>query len=482
MEMRRILQSKHPLAKTPRKAFDLDIARYVESIKSQGYPFLLLMDANSGHTQRDIKDLERTTGLINIIQHFHPELAMPRTYDRGRECIDIVLGCEEALRIVKKCGYLKFYALTPDDHRAMFLDLDTDRLQQRALLDPIQSHLAPSLTKPSQVQCFLEEYKRLLDVAGLIDKVNSIADRFPKASTTERSFLIKRLNKYDTVWVQLALSAAKTAAPTYGGSLPWSPALARAGSQARYWNQRIHIYQQTGDLQGERIVLPLNYIPPTIHNVSELEEQYMTALANWHKTKGSAADLRKQHLEDLIEQTMLRFDIPREKALKQILHREELRNLHRRQGGIMGNNRCDVIKSLIIPSPNSENPNAMMEIHNPENIQSIILRQNASKLGAVRHSVFNQPRLLNLLGDHGDTTTAEELLAGTFDTSVVDTWDEIDDKAELKAFLRHMRRPSDPAGQPIPDMSWTYNAQEFSKKREMVRAVWDHHALLSCLL
>ena len=129
MEMRRLLQRRHPLAKSPRKAFDHDIAQYVELVKGQGHPILIFLDTNSGHQQRDIEKLERQTGLINIIQHFHLDLTMPRTYNRGRECIDFVLGCEEALQLIKKCGYLKFYALTPDDHRSMFVDLDTDRLQ-----------------------------------------------------------------------------------------------------------------------------------------------------------------------------------------------------------------------------------------------------------------------------------------------------------------------------------------------------------------
>lgn len=48
MEMRRLLQKKHPLTKTPQKAFDADIR----------YPILLFLDANSGHTARDIKELE----------------------------------------------------------------------------------------------------------------------------------------------------------------------------------------------------------------------------------------------------------------------------------------------------------------------------------------------------------------------------------------------------------------------------------------
>ena len=470
MEMRKLMQRNHPLAKNPRKAFDHDIENLIRTKKTHGQPVLLCMDANSGYTASDIKDLERKTGLVNVIQHFHPDIAMPRTYDRGRDCIDFFLGCEEALTYIKRCGYLEFYALTPDDHRAMFLDLDTDKLQGKQTFTTPEVLRAPSLTKPSQASAFIHEYKTLLDKAGIIDKVEQIAARFPLASPTERHHLAQRLNKYDKVWVQLALAAARKAVPTFGGGLPWSPTLARAGGVARYWNQRIHCYQTTGDINGPTIPIPLYYKPITINTYSELESAYHTALEKWHKAKGSAADLRKQHLEDRAEQHALRHEISQEKALKQLLHREEVRTLHRRHGGIMGRNKRDVIKSLVIPCPSSTNPTATMEITDPTHIQSIILRRNAAKLGAAKNSIFNQDRLLNLMGDHGDTPTADSILNGTFNINDVDTWSEMEHKDELKTFLLNMQRPKDPTGAQIPDMKWTFEASEFrdtfSKKSE----------------
>ena len=149
METRRLLQHNHPLAKTPSKAFDHDIAKYVQDTKTNGYPVLLFMDANSGYGERDNRDLERQTGLVNVIQYFHPDLEMSRTYDRGRNCIHIVLGCKHALQLIKKCGYMEFYALTPDDNRAMFVDLDTDLLQQKHWFAPSATLVAPSLKKTS---------------------------------------------------------------------------------------------------------------------------------------------------------------------------------------------------------------------------------------------------------------------------------------------------------------------------------------------
>ena len=469
-EMRKLLKRKHPLAKTPRRAFDHDIAQRIAEIKGRGEPVLLFMDANAGYRSREIRELERKTGLVNVIQSFHPDISMPRTYDRGRECIDFVLGCEDALHLVKKCGYLEFYALTPDDHRAMFIDIDTDQLQQKHRFAPSKTPAAPSMKKPRQVAAFIAEYKALLDKAGVIDKVDKIATRFESATPVERTFLAQRLNKYDKVWVQLALAAAKKAVPTFGGGLPWSPTLARAGGIARYWNQRLHHFEKTGDIVGPTIAFPLYYAPPQVSTVHDLEENYHKALETWHSTKASAADLRKQHLEDRAELMALQNNISQEKALKQIVHREEIRNLHRRHGSIMGRSKADVIEYLLIPCPSSANPHATMEIHDPEQIQSIILRRNATKLGAAKDSVFNQPRLLQMMGDHGDTETAESLLKGTFNIDDVDTWHEVEHKEELKTFLSNMCRPTDNAGNPIPDMEWTYDANEFrdtfSKKRE----------------
>ena len=392
---------------------------------------------------------------------------MPRTNDRGCDCIDFVLGCKNALELVKQFGYIEFYALTLDDHHAMFVDIDTEKLQQKTSFVPTATQQTPLLRKPRQVT---QEYKNLLDKAGDIGKVDEIAEQFPSATVTERQFLAQRLNKYDKVWVQLALAAAKAAVPTFGGNLPWSPTLAQAGSIALYWNQRSHRYQCTGDFHGSDIPLPLYYVPPAITSGTEIDEAYHKALEQWHNTKGSRADLRKQHLEDLAEQTALRQNIPQEKALKQLIHREEVRTLHQWLGAIMGRNKCDVIKSLVIPSPSSTNPNGTMEIHDPTQIQSIILRCKAAKLGAVKDSIFNRERLHNLMGEHGTTPTADSIVNGTFNLNDVDTWHEIRHKDKLKTFLKHMQLPNNKAGNPIRDTEWTFEAKEFcstfSKKRE----------------
>ena len=470
MEMRRLMQTQHRLAKNPRKAFDHDIKLFIQEQKEKGRPVLLLLDANSGHTETDIKSLQRATGLVNIFTRLHQTATPPRTYDRGRQCIDLALGCDESLQYVESIGYLPFYAITPDDHRALFLDLSANLLRSGLCEDGTFTKVTtPSIRKPSQVQAFLVEYKRLLKKAGVLRKVKKIKERFPNASPRERHQLIARLDKYDAVWVELALSATRKNFRRPGGTFPWSPTLARDGAIARYWKQRLLKCRLDGSSDHPEIHLPNKYHPAVAVTEEQILAQYLDAIRKWHVTKGNAAQLRHQHLEDLIHQTMEERDIKRETAIKLILHWEEIRNLHQRHTGIMKRSKPSVIQSLIIPQPHSTNPEAMMEITDPTHIQQIILQRNAQKLAAAQHSPFNQQPLLTAIGTHGDTDIADQILNGTFDFESL-PWEHLPHHRELRAFLRNMKRPLDDNGQPIPDMTWSYGADEFrdtfSKKRE----------------
>ena len=123
---------------------------------------------------------------------------------------------------------------------------------------------------------------------------------------------------------------------------------------------------------------------------------------------------------------MAQHNVKREKEVKQLLHWEELRNLHTRHSAIMMRAKPNVIKTLIIPRPHSTDPTALMEIKNPDHIQQIILRRNATKLGAAHGSYFTVYPLAALVGDHGDTQAADDLITGEFDIdSYLSNWPQI---------------------------------------------------------
>ena len=153
MEMRHLLQKHHPLAKNPRKAFDKDMAQFVHTRKENGSPVLLLMDANTPHDSPEMNFFMRKTGLKNLFRVLHPHTPFPRTYDRGSSCLDLALVCDKAIKYIKSMGYLPFYALGPDDHRAFFIDLFYNRLRSNQCReDKTRATTATSsLRRPTEV-------------------------------------------------------------------------------------------------------------------------------------------------------------------------------------------------------------------------------------------------------------------------------------------------------------------------------------------
>ena len=181
----------------------------------------------------------KATGLKTVFSALHPLTEPPRTYDRGKLCLDVALGCNDAIELVKAVGYLPFYALGPDDHRAMFLDLHYDKLKARSCKeDATRSHNnVPSLRHPTDVRRFIEKYKDLSAKSQLIEKVATIHNQLAVTSTTKQKFLEKRLNKYDDVWVRLTLLGVRSTGSKIIGTKDWSPVFAYKGAVCRYWNQ-----------------------------------------------------------------------------------------------------------------------------------------------------------------------------------------------------------------------------------------------------
>ena len=472
MEMRRLARRHHPLAKFPRKAFDHDILKFMKSLRQQNVPVLLIMDANAGWDSTEMQHFLQTSGFVNIFTTMHPDTPPPRTYDRGRLCIDLGFASPDALEFVDECGYLPFYQLGPYDHRGFFLDINYNRLRKPGVTawQTVSVLTTPSIKRPSEVRRFITTYKDLMNKANVFEKVKKIKERYEKATDTERHYLRIRLDKYDRKWVELALSAIQTTFRTRTGELPWSPTLAKVGAVTRYWKQRVYLFRAHGTLHPRDIMIPQHFDPPSISSEKELFDHYVAAIRTWHSTKGNAAKLRADHLEDLIQKYMELRNLKRETAVRQILHWEQVRNLHTKHSEMMTRSKPNVIKTLIVPKPDSSDPEAMMEITDPDDIQNVILRRNATKLGAAEGSPFTTPPLADILGDHGDTHQADEILNGTYTLPHDDEWMDIQHRPQLESLLTHMQRPCTTDGSPIPDMPWTFGVEEFrdtfSKKRE----------------
>ena len=107
-EFRYLLKHNNKHAKNPRKAFDTNFKNYIKDIRQKGHPVIILMDANSGHNDKDVEEFMDDTGLINALLAKHPNVILLRTYNRGKKALDMTLCCPEALRFIKAIGILEF--------------------------------------------------------------------------------------------------------------------------------------------------------------------------------------------------------------------------------------------------------------------------------------------------------------------------------------------------------------------------------------
>ena len=79
----------------------------------------------------DISGISRIAAqfeFVDIMSHHHQHLNDPATYARGRKRLDYILASPQLASAVQKCGYESFNFRFHTDHRAYYVDLDTDTL------------------------------------------------------------------------------------------------------------------------------------------------------------------------------------------------------------------------------------------------------------------------------------------------------------------------------------------------------------------
>ena len=81
----------------------------------------------SGSDPDGIQNVATTCGLIDLMSCRHSSTP-PATYARGRTRLDYVLATSHVVNALSKSGYEPFNSRFPSDHRAYFLDFDTQAI------------------------------------------------------------------------------------------------------------------------------------------------------------------------------------------------------------------------------------------------------------------------------------------------------------------------------------------------------------------
>ena len=163
--------------RNPRFAFCRDLQKLIQSLLSQHHDIILSGDFNEplGSNPDGMQQILLDCGLVDLYTSFHPTLAPPATYARGRNRLDYVLVTPRLLDAVTKAGYEPFGHRFQTDHRSYYVDFDEHALfggQTQQLASYSRRGLRANNLK--QVTEYLKEKHRLLEAKNVYERITQL--------------------------------------------------------------------------------------------------------------------------------------------------------------------------------------------------------------------------------------------------------------------------------------------------------------------
>lgn len=212
----------------PRIQCIVDLQAWMECKLTEGYEFILCIDANEvitntsgsyhpliynpdaptaiGRHDGSLATLIRTCGLQDPLTIQHQDQPPPPTYSRGSQRIDYILVSGSLLPAITRSGLLPFDSVFLSDHRPCFLDFDG-----RVLFQDTTPTIVPSarrklqLMDPRIVTTYYDNLKKQLDYHKIPGKVESL---YHQAQSDMKSNQIpQQYNKLDRIIMESMLYA-----------------------------------------------------------------------------------------------------------------------------------------------------------------------------------------------------------------------------------------------------------------------------------
>ena len=457
--------------KNQRAQYDKDLKQMIGNKYQSQQEVCLAMDANTWSTSEEMNTFLAETGMINVYDLLYKDKDHPRTYFRGKGCLDVFLITPGLQQLVIRMGYAPFYAMGPYDHRFAYLDFDRKTLFTHKVDVTRSAGRGLSLTNRKMVTKYISNLKKMITKSKLKEQIEKAVQRLRETDpeTYEHRYYIKQLQKYKIVINELMLAAERKSSKKFPQYHKWSIVFKQQGTIMRYWNQRLTL-SKDGDHEGKSVKVPPRYKPPVTTTHDEVIAQQANQTIEWIKVKDSSGELHKNYVEELVEYIAETRNTSTKAAKKMLYHQEEMKARHKQQGYQMKERRTGMLSELLFPQPNDVNPTAHMRVKDEKSIETILLRRNAGKLTEANISPFSTGPLANLLDENGRCEVSTSLINGTFDYNRIDDMEEIKHKEELKRILKALKKKEGPDGQPLPNVASTITKEDFQGMFKVKRA------------
>ncbi len=125
-----LLRSQGHDSPEPRQQFWTDLTNHIRNLQSSGHLIIVIGDFNTtvnANNHSPIRRLQESCHLADAVSHFH-NCQDQTSYSRGATIIDYCFVSMEILPSIKASGYLPLHFFNYSDHRALYVDFDSNVL------------------------------------------------------------------------------------------------------------------------------------------------------------------------------------------------------------------------------------------------------------------------------------------------------------------------------------------------------------------
>jgi hypothetical protein len=390
-----------------------DLKAEIAKWQSAGEQIILCGDFNTGD-QRNEKSAAQfwqpwldNLSLIDVHKSHCGLDWLPPTHERGKTQIDYIFASPSIQ--IKRAGFLPFQKL-PGDHRALWVDICTR---------DIIGYSPPALSIASARRLKSDNpIARKKYLAYLVDQLES--EKIPETlkalelvPTTEwNQTHLQVYEGLESRFKELMATAERKCRKFRTGAHPFSEKFNVARKQNFFWE--LMVKDLLGLTISKRKLPKLKKqlkITKTISSLKFAEEEQAKARRQYRVTKRNSKNYRHTFRDQLAAARAAENKTKIASEIRNITHREEVREMHKRIKWMRGKIRGESTSGVIIQKPKGGSKLIM----NKEELEAQIIMENEAKYHQTEgHCPLMEGILLQHLGTTATTPKATEIIDGTY--------------------------------------------------------------------
>jgi len=312
---------KEGRSQKPHDAFIQDLRKWIRQYRKPGMEIMLNLDANEQWSDTsEIFKFARDLNLRSINEEYkisatHPNIA---NIDRSTT-IDYWLCSSNVLEYIEYASSSPFDLETLGDHRGILVDLNIGSLlgAPPSVSETVQRKL--TMSSPQAVQKYLKLVEESFKKQNIFQRCTKLIRRVNEGHTDVAN-IMRKYEAIDKEVLGICRKAERNCKPTWAGRYEWSPKLATAIKNLRYWHYRLKHGSETILIKKMGIDLQIKY---EILSPAELKNRIERSRAELAEVTTNARKYRQDHLEQVAEQYASQNNLTQQQAVLELLSHEQ---------------------------------------------------------------------------------------------------------------------------------------------------------------